>query len=939
MNEVIDLLDSEDEDEGLGFQQAKETPMMSSPQRPTPRKLTSNPVSQLSSAYDGSDSDESLEVVENPQLKKTATMQPSETNYNSDDSLEVVGNRHAKEASQFLSRKQSPRKTPVNPYARTPRVSLSTGKGKHAIASMPINPYARVPPLSRDDWDSDSDDSLLMAAPVFLRPMPTFPATPSTATTASETSAAVAMPSSSDKHSVRPALYTSPQSDKVDAPFLYPKLLSTSKTYEDLRPKYVLAFWNYARKRVQHSHDRAKLDQISKKVVLLALTPHPIRSLEEYCFSRGVGGGSGATAHDRKIRDEIKSQLIEGGLDTIRMPSNDGKFTSIAEACLVTMLSYVERKLIQKDIDPRVLTILDDASLQIMLGEKDMWISLKDLIPAIDSLLKPSCPARLTRPNDDDNGASHYTTPTTRSAEFLQIAKLELSLPQLGDTDEKVGRIKRHRQGGQTLYELTSLGCKSARMIRSRDFPAAPGHYRCSRIHRMSQVEETYRGICLGVDLREGGGGQSVLHEMCNNLDRKKVPYFVGTMHIGDYVFFTQKAGSSDYLLCPILVERKSIEDIVLSIHDGRWRNQKQRMYVGQYVFGYENSRMVFIIEGKEEKQQVTGGYIGHRMYDVNIDRVKDEIENLKSEGFEVLRTPSRENTMFELGRWSKRIAEEMRTGVLTAQYTYSQFREEVKKIPPGTDFSRLAKYAVARKVEAAAAAASAWKRAHAEIDSNNDIEVLEMLTPSTDSKKAAAHSSSNASTPSSVKPASSDQKVASKKAKTDSDQYEGFTAEQLRRKCVEYGLSKSGKISDMKARLNGPHPPNVYVRRRQAGQYVPKSFNVAATALLVALYLHEKDAAEGDPGMTKEELYVKAEELDITKNPFSGGTTQTGPYLYDGWSSMKPLLTGDPALVILSRKRYKLTRSSELAGHSFAEAMHKWCHQHNNCPCGTADF
>jgi hypothetical protein len=40
------------------------------------------------------------------------------------------------------------------------------------------------------------------------------------------------------------------------------------------------------------------------------------------------------------------------------------------------MLLDVERKLIQKDLDPCVLTVLEDAGLQIMLGEKDMWISL-----------------------------------------------------------------------------------------------------------------------------------------------------------------------------------------------------------------------------------------------------------------------------------------------------------------------------------------------------------------------------------------------------------------------------------------------------------------------------------------------------------------------------------------------------------------------------------
>jgi hypothetical protein len=172
-----------------------------------------------------------------------------------------------------------------------------------------------------------------------------------------------------------------------------------------------------------------------------------------------------------------------------------------------------------------------------------------------------------------------------------------------------------------------------------------------------------------------------------------------------------------------------------------------------------------------------------------------------------------------------------------------------------------------------------------------------------------------------------------------DSDPYKDSTTEQLKKKCVECRLSKSGIVGKIRARLNGPHPPNVWVRRKQAKQYVPARYNVTATALLVALYLHEKNADKDDPGMTKEELSIKAEELEISKNPFSSGTTQTGPYLYDGWISMAPLLKGDPALVILSRRRYKLTRTSELAGYIFAEAMHKWCHQHNSCPCGATDF
>jgi hypothetical protein len=119
----------------------------------------------------------------------------------------------------------------------------------------------------------------------------------------------------------------------------------------------------------------------------------------------------------------------------------------------------------------------------------------------------------------------------------------------------------------------------------------------------------------------------------CNKLDMTDIPYFVGTLTVGDYLFF------SGDRLCPILVERKSIQDIAMSIHDGRWKKQKQRMYHGQFVFGYNNSRIAFIIEGKQETQLVTGGYIGHRMFNVDQQRLDEEIENLKSEGFEVLRT------------------------------------------------------------------------------------------------------------------------------------------------------------------------------------------------------------------------------------------------------------------------------------------------------------
>ena len=137
---------------------------------------------------------------------------------------------------------------------------------------------------------------------------------------------------------------------------------------------------------------------------------------------------------------------------------------------------------------------------------------------------------------------------------------------------------------------------------------------------------------------------------------------------------------------------------------------------------------MVFIIEGKEERQQVSRGYIGHRRFNVDIDRLKEEIENLKSEGFEVLRTCSVGRTIHEVSRVTEQVAEEIREGKLVAEYTYQEFKDKCKMIPRGTDFSRLAKYAMASRIENAADAPSTSKVPYTgtcSADSDSDIEIL----------------------------------------------------------------------------------------------------------------------------------------------------------------------------------------------------------------------
>jgi hypothetical protein len=94
-------------------------------------------------------------------------------------------------------------------------------------------------------------------------------------------------------------------------------------------------------------------------------------------------------------------------------------------------------------------------------------------------------------------------------------------------------------------------------------FPDAADHYRTSNL---LQVEPRYQGICLAVDFREGGGPKKKLHAMCNKLDMLKIPYFVFTLDIRDYCFFV----ASNNKLCPILVGRKSIQDVAQFIVDSR---------------------------------------------------------------------------------------------------------------------------------------------------------------------------------------------------------------------------------------------------------------------------------------------------------------------------------------------------------------------------------
>ncbi|CAB9511880.1 MUS81 endonuclease homolog (Saccharomyces cerevisiae) [Seminavis robusta] len=677
-------------------------------------------------------------------------------------------------------------------------------------------------------------------------------------------------------------------SKSQEAPLSYPN--PSNQTHPDLRPMFILAFWKHAQTMVHASYNLGKMDQICRRICALAFSDFPIRSEEEYCQRF-------TSTHDAAAIREI-FQGCHNKFPTIITPS-DGRYVSIPEACLVALLEHAES--IAKEEN-------NDNALPSVLSQKQYWISLSNLLPMIDSRLKSICPGRLTQSNQDDNGAAHYLEPSTRSAEFKQIEKLTTK----ASTGQDVPYMKPHRQKGLVYYELTALGYQMAQTVRHRTFPGPPGHYRTSNLH--PEESQKYQGICLAVDNREGGGPKKRLHAMCNKLDWLKTPYFVRSLDIGDYCLF---ATDTDRLL-PVLVERKSVQDVAASIYDGRWTNQKRRMYQGQYVFGYDNCRLVYIIEGNRDAQQLTGGYVGERRFDVTREQLDKEIENLQSEGFKVMITHSPDHSMVELSKWAVDVRQDYASGKLKAKYTYEAFLQAVRKIPRNTDFSRIAKDHAANGLFEQSTTVEAKKPA-----AQKKFEIKKQST-AVEAKKPAAQRKLNFGSLSSA-------------TSPKWNNYNGWTVAKLKAECEKHGLPKTGNKAEIIARLNGPKPPQLWRDRKAQKEYVPTKPDGCANAILVGLLLEQRKAGSNFVGLTKEELHPLAESLEISKDPFSG--VPTGPYKYDGWSSMKDLRGGEIPLVILRKGRFVLTTSSDVSGYPFAEAMHQWCHEHGVCKCQSVGY
>ncbi len=147
---------------------------------------------------------------------------------------------------------------------------------------------------------------------------------------------------------------------------------------------------------------------------------------------------------------------------------------------------------------------------------------------------------------------------------------------------------------------------------------------------------------------------------------------------------------------------------------------------------------------------------------------------------------------------------------------------------------------------------------------------------------------------------------------------------------CKERGDKIGGKKEDLIARLLKPRKPEILIMRTRRNEYVPKVPSCNA-ALMVALHLHH---IPGTQGLAKERLMVLAEETGVSKDSMSGD----GGF-YDGWSGMKDLLRGDPALVKREKgQKFSLTtQPPESSGVAVANALHILAHREGLCTCGNS--
>ena len=335
------------------------------------------------------------------------------------------------------------------------------------------------------------------------------------------------------------------------------------KLYPDLTHNFIIALTSQARRARHNSYQRASFDSALRSIVVIALHMRPLRSAEATRRMKGVGGN---------FFDLLK-ESVAGSKSKKPFEPKKGKFTCVAAAALVGLLQMEERA-------QRNAATVSAASAG---GNNDEDAThsfpMEDLIVSINALLDSRANANLSQT------AQQYLNKDNLDPGWGQVKKLcsTNAASDLGGPFIKERKRKGACSSGR-VFELLDSGRALATKLRAL---ALSGPFEPGPLRQLpdESVDQEFGNVTMSMDFREGGGGGRSLHKMCDQLDIRGVPYVVRELKIADYIFFVGEK------LAPVLIERKTADDVAGSLHDGRWERQQRSMRKAQYVLGGGSAR------------------------------------------------------------------------------------------------------------------------------------------------------------------------------------------------------------------------------------------------------------------------------------------------------------------------------------------------------------
>jgi ERCC4-type nuclease len=638
------------------------------------------------------------------------------------------------------------------------------------------------------------------------------------------------------------------------------------KLYPDLRHNFLVALTSHARRSNKNAFQRASFDSALRSVVVIGLHTRPLRSAEAARRIKGVG----STFYD------ILKESVNGTKGNKPFAPAVGKYSCVAAAALVALLELEE----------------SNASIASANGQS---FSMEELIRKINELLDQRANASLNQT------ASKYCQPTNLDPGWGQVKKLSSAnaVTELGGPFIK-GRTKKDSSASGRLYELLDSGREIARKLRalSRLGPAEDGPL---RQYPEDTVDEEFGAVTVSMDFREGGGCGKGLHKICDQLDIRGVPYVVRELKIADFLFFNGDK------LAPLLIERKTAEDVASSIHDGRWERQQRKMRQAQFVLGGGPGRrckICYIIEGDPSKKTVHGGNVGRHTWFQSVEDVTQAIDKLPMLGFGVMRTKSNLDTIGLLAKIAADVSWNVKNGSMEPILTYKEFTTRVKALgedigDPPTPNASPSSYSPPWTQHQNPAPPVVWNTEHIPQPPHHNGNENDNFSPQSDNGQSTTQFSQGSKAPSRAETIHHDE---------NSEEYRQLmklSITELKERCKDRDEKISGKKNDLIVRLLKPRKPEILIMRARRNDYNPKVPSCNA-ALMVALLNHH---VVGTPGLTKERLMVLAEETGVSTESMGGD----GGF-YDGWAGMKQLLSGDPALVRKEKgHKYSLTTQVSL--------------------------